>query len=406
MTTADQAYLQADVMPAIFVQRYLDSSPNDRSTSRTARITTGWSAFHRLAEHHGREMCRLLEAIEASEAVEILGIVNTANAERTSVSAFLFRQNQPPEVIRSVVDLCLARPAIRNALKDIRSGGWTAFHYLSEHHGRELCRLLEAVEASEAVEILGIVNTANAARTSVASFLYKHPLSAVDLCLARPAIRNALKDIRHDGWTAFHNLAEHHGGELCRLLEAIEASEAVEILGIVNTTHSHRRSVASFLWTKFRYDFIRLHLGRDLCAGEGAAVFKLQKLDEDLYFVSHYVHDLYRGLEPGRLFAWHTASDHPTRSPCHSLSRTPCLEMQGVLKILSPTADCAIEMIIVLDADNGNHRTTILLHMAQDFRDLHPSDTFCKLLDFTEGGKEIERRAHSPSGESSCAHHV
>ena len=89
--TADQDYEQADASPGHFVQRYLDSSQNDRRTCRTARPRQGWTAFHRLAEHHGRELCRLLEAIEPSEAVDILGIVNTSDAQRTSVAALLAR---------------------------------------------------------------------------------------------------------------------------------------------------------------------------------------------------------------------------------------------------------------------------------------------------------------------------
>jgi hypothetical protein len=242
--TADQDYEQADASPGYFVQRYLDSSQNDRRTCRTARPPHGWTAFHRLAEHHGRELCRLLEAIEPSEAVDILSIVNTSDAQRTSVAAFLYRHAS------YTVDLCLARPAIRNALKGIRndSKGYTAFHSLAEHHGRELCRLLEAIEPSEAVDILSIVNTTNARFNNVAAFLgQKHASDTVDLCLARPAIRNALKSIRHEGDTAFHSLAEHHGRELCRLLEAIEPSEAVDILSIVNTIDAQRTTVAALL---------------------------------------------------------------------------------------------------------------------------------------------------------------
>ena len=98
------------------------------------------------------------------------------------------------------------------------------------------------MEPDEAAEILTI-----RAQASFVGYNLEFNLPRVFLALKHPVLPPLLRLIKatrlEDGWTTFHTLAEHHGGNMRRLLEAIEPAKAVEILRIVNDASDNRKEL-------------------------------------------------------------------------------------------------------------------------------------------------------------------
>ena len=173
-------YMVAVHFPEIYSQIYL----RHESLREAMVIPTyeGWTAFHHLAEKHGRLLVTVLRSLNADEVLAVLRLINMKKNNLT-VAHFYAATNGP-----FFLQVLAGQPEVRRKLMDLGDAdGWTVFHVFARKYGEDLRTLLRALDEGEILDILHSSNLVTHRDNVFETFTRAHPALAADFYLSLPS---------------------------------------------------------------------------------------------------------------------------------------------------------------------------------------------------------------------------